>query len=96
MAEQQKGQLQIRAKEEALKGNYSNLMQIAHGQEEFMLDFFMMSGKSGVLASRVVVSPGHLKRMISALQENLDKYESRFGKVTPAQTPQEGEIGFQI
>ena len=68
-------QLQIKAKDEDLKGNYSNLMQIVHTKEEFILDFFLASPPQGVLASRVIMSPGHIKRMIKALQENIKKYE---------------------
>jgi len=33
-------QIQIKAKDEDLKGSYSNLMQILHTKEEFILDFF--------------------------------------------------------
>ena len=67
--EQQKQQLKIKAKDEDLKGVYSNLMQIVHAKEEFILDFFMASPPQGILASRVIMSPGHLKRMLKALQE---------------------------
>ncbi|MDP2641390.1 MAG: DUF3467 domain-containing protein [Candidatus Yanofskybacteria bacterium] len=86
-------QIQIRAKDEDLKGTYSNIMQIIHTQEEFILDFFLVSGSAGSLSSRVILSPGHAKRMIAALQENLNKYEAKFGAVTPAEQP--GSIGFQ-
>ena len=90
MAEQQ---IQIRAKDEDLKGTYSNMMQITHTKEEFVLDFFTILGQQGVLASRVIMSPGHIKRMIRALQENLQQYEGRFGQITPPDMP-EGSIGF--
>ncbi len=96
--EQQKQQLKIKAKDEDLKGAYSNLMQIVHTKEEFILDFFMASPPQGVLSSRVIMSPGHLKRMLKALQENLTKYEEKFGKIEEAkapETPSEGQgIGF--
>ena len=32
--------------------------------------------------ARVIVRPGHLKRLVSALAENLGRYEQRFGAVT--------------
>ena len=57
-------QIKIKIRDEDLKGSYSNLMQIWHTKEEFVLDFFMASPPEGILASRVVMSPGHLKRMI--------------------------------
>jgi hypothetical protein len=88
-------QIQIKAKEDDLKGNYSNLMQILHTKEEFMLDFFLVSPPNGVLASRVIMNPGHLKRMINALKDNIEKYEAKFGKIQEAEIP-ESKIGFDI
>lgn len=87
-------QVQIRAKDDDLKGNYSNLMQVSHSQEEFVLDFFHVVGGGGVLTSRVILSPGHYKRMLGALQENLTRYEKKFGDIKVADAPP-SEIGFQ-
>jgi len=86
-------QIQIKAKDDDLKGVYSNLMQVLHTKEEFMLDFFLVSPPTGVLTSRVIMSPGHLKRMIKALQENVGKYEDKFGKIEEAPAP-EAKLGF--
>jgi len=91
-------QIQIKAKDEDLKGVYSNLMQILHTKEEFILDFFLVSPPTGVLASRVIMSPGHIKRMIGALKENIGKYESQYGKIEEAKSPEirEDGIGFKM
>jgi len=93
---QEKKQLQIKISDEVLKGNYANAMQVAHTKEEFILDFMNLSPHQGVgiVGSRVIMSPGHVKRVISALQENLKKYESQFGNVEKADAPS-NEIGFQ-
>lgn len=93
MPEQRK--VKIRASDKELKGVYSNLMQILHTKEEFILDFFLVSPPEGILASRVIMSPGHLKRMIRALQENISKYEGKFGKIEEAKVP-ERAIGFEV
>lgn len=93
MADQQSKQIQIKAQDEELKGKYSNLMQVTHTQEEFMLDFFLVVSPQGMLTSRIILSPGHLKRMIKALQENLEKHESKFGNIKEADAP-EGRLGF--
>jgi len=53
----------------------------------------LVSPPTGVLNSRIIMSPGHLKRMIKALQENLEKYEGKFGKIQEAEAP-EAKIGF--
>lgn len=93
MANQQP--VQIKAKDDDMKGVYSNLMQILHTKEEFILDFFLVTPPNGVLNSRVIMSPGHVKRMINALQANIEKYESKFGKIEEADIP-EGKIGFGV
>ena len=86
-------QIKIKAKDDDLKGKYSNLMQIIHTKDEFLLDFFLVSPPQGILTSRVIMSPSHLKRMIKALQENIEKYEQKFGKIEMAQVPEQ-KFGF--
>jgi len=92
MNEQQK-QIQLKAEDAALKGAYANLMQVSHTREEFVLDFIFMHPPVGTLSARVLTSPGHLKRIIAALQENVAQYERAFGKIAPAEEPQ-SSIGF--
>lgn len=75
-------------------GVYSNSMVITHTKEEFILDFMMISPPFGSVTARVVTSPGHMKRMLSALTENLKKYESRFGKLAEAAEPPKPALGF--
>lgn len=94
---EEKKQIQIKAKDDDIKGKYSNLMQIVHTKEEFILDFFLASPPQGILSSRIIMSPGHIKRMLKALEENLKKYESKFGEIKEAEQPeieQENKIGF--
>jgi hypothetical protein len=74
-------QLQVKASDEALKGTYANMAQISHTQEEFVLDFMNIYPPQGILVSRVIVNPSHMKRIIAALQENLKRYESQFGGI---------------
>jgi len=86
-------QLQIKARDEEMKGVYSNLMQIVHTKEEFVFDFFLNAPPQGILASRVIISPGHAKRIAAALAENVKKYEEKFGPITGSELPEE-KIGF--
>jgi len=79
---QQQGQnINIKIADETLKGVYANMMMVAHNQEEFVLDFLNMWQPQGIIVSRVVTSPGHLKRIAAALTENLKKYEEQFGEI---------------
>ena len=68
-------------------GVYANNMIVAHTKEEFILDFMMVTPPVGSVTARVVTSPGHMKRMLSALKINLEKYESKFGKLAEAAEP---------
>jgi len=86
-------QIRIKAKDEDLKGVYSNLMIVSHTKEEFCLDF-VNTFNPPTLTSRVLMSPGHLKRMIKALEINMKRYEEQFGEVEAAKEP-EAPLGFQ-
>jgi hypothetical protein len=86
-------EIQIKARDEDLKGVYSNLMIVSHTKEEFCLDF-INAFNPPTLTSRVLTSPSHLKRMIKALEENMKKYEEQFGEVEVAKEP-EAPLGFQ-
>jgi hypothetical protein len=78
---QQPQQIQVNTADELSRGRFSNNIIIAHSQEEFILDW-MLNSPSGIhLVSRVVVTPGHMKRIIAALAENLRRYEQMFGQV---------------
>lgn len=88
------GQIQIKASDEVLKGQYSNMANILHTKEEFVLDFMNVFPPTGTLNARVIVSPGHFKRMVTAMTENLKKYEGQFGNVEPSEAPS-STIGFQ-
>jgi len=87
-------QIQIKAKDDDLKGVYSNGMQVLHTREEFCLDFFNLFPPQGILTARVLMSPAHLKRIVKVLEENLKRYEEKFGEVKIAEEPQI-PIGFQ-
>ncbi len=87
-------QIQIKASDEKVKGEYANMMQVMHTQEEFVLDFLNVFPPAGTLNSRVIVSPGHMKRIVAALVDNLAKYEAQFGVVKPSEAPTSNPIGF--
>ncbi len=93
--QQPQKEIKIKAKDEDLKGLYSNLMQIYHTKEEFCLDFFNIFPPQGVLASRVIMSPAHIKRMAKALEENIKKYEEKYGNIESSEE-KEGFVGFQV
>ena len=87
-------QQQIQIKDAFAGGEYANGMQVSHTKEEFLLTFLNIVPPSGRVAAKVITSPGHVKRMITALEDNLKKYEEKFGPVEVAKSPKE-KIGFQ-
>ena len=90
----QQQQVQVKITDEILKGAYANMAQIGHTQEEFVIDFMNLLGGAGIVTSRVVVSPGHAKRLANALMENIKRYEEQFGKIQDTAAPSP-KIGFQ-
>lgn len=74
-------------------GVYSNNLVVSHSKEEFIMDFMMLAPPAGSVTARVIISPGHMKRIIVALEDNIKKYEDKFGKIEKAEEPK-GKVGF--
>ncbi len=74
-------------------GEYANAMSIMHNKEEFIMNFLNLTSPSGRVVAKIITTPGHLKRIIKALQENLEKYEKNFGEIKESEAP-EKSIGF--
>lgn len=87
-------QLQVKVTDEVLKGVYANMVQVGHTPEEFILDFMNLFPPAGIITSRVILSPGHMKRIVAALADNLKRYEEQFGAVKAADIP-DHKIGFR-
>ncbi|MBU0624932.1 DUF3467 domain-containing protein [Patescibacteria group bacterium] len=87
-------QLQVKADDSTLRGAYANNMQVAHTKEEFIIDFMNLFPPVATLNARVIVSPGHMKRMLAVLTENVKHYEEAFGQIEAATSP-DSEMGFK-
>lgn len=83
-------QMQIAADNETRRGKYANLALISHRKEEFVLDFLFLDPQTpagaskpsqAFLASRVILNPGHMKRLYQAIGENIQRYEKNFGQI---------------
>ena len=79
----------IKITDEILRGVYANNMVVAHSKEEFFVDFINVIPPQGIVTARVIISPGHMKRIIKALTENVDNYEAKFGEIAEAPAPTE-------
>ncbi|HEX6852672.1 MAG TPA: DUF3467 domain-containing protein [Candidatus Polarisedimenticolaceae bacterium] len=80
----------IKIADEILRGAYANQMVVRHTREEFVLDFLSVFPPEAVVNARVIVSPGHMKRILRALEDNVLKYESAHGRIADAEPPTAG------
>ena len=92
---QKQVQIQIGIDDATAQGIYSNLAFISHKETEFVLDFIYVQPQEpkAKLRARIITSPSHTKRFLTALQENVKKYEEKFGVIKPAQEPVK-KVGF--
>jgi len=95
MPDQQEKQVQIRIQLDDVmaQGTYANLAFIRHSETEFTMDFIYVQPQEpkAKVRARIISSPGHTKRLLLALQENIKKYEEKFGEIKAA-----GELSKKI
>ena len=75
--------LQVQIDEDVSQGVYSNLVLLNHTENEFILDFAFIQPSNGraKVRARVISSPRQTKRLLQALQKNLERYEERVGTI---------------
>ena len=83
-------QLNIEISEEVADGIYSNLAIITHSNSEFVLDFVrVMPGvPKAKVRARVLLTPQHAKRLMRALADNIQKFESVHGNIRETEMPE--------
>ncbi len=93
MVEHREIQLQVQLDDDVAQGVYINMAMVNHTETEFTLDFVFIQPQQpkGKVRSRIITSPKHAKRLLAALQENLGKYEARFGTIDMS-GPGPGEV----
>ncbi|MFT4644545.1 MAG: hypothetical protein ACI8ZX_000948 [Planctomycetota bacterium] len=79
----QPGQINIELTEEIADGIYSNLAVISHSNAEFIVDFIrVLPGvQKAKVKSRIVLTPIHAKKLLTALADNVQKFEAQHGKI---------------
>lgn len=96
MMNEKKAPINIEISPEQSEGIYSNFVLIAHSPSEFILDFArMLPGlQKAKVFTRIIMTPQNAALLKNALDENLKKYEERFGKIKIFGKA-EKEIGFK-
>ncbi len=76
-------QINIELGEKEAEGIYSNLAIITHSPAEFILDFTRVvpGAPKAKVHARIITTPQHAKMLLRALQENIEKFENKFGEI---------------
>jgi hypothetical protein len=98
MEEGKKGtpvQIEIDPKE--AEGIYSNLVLLSHSPSEFILDFarVLPGTRKAKVYSRIIMTPQNALSLLKALQANIERFESQFGKIRRADGASKTDIGFK-
>ncbi len=93
--EESKMPLNIEISPEQSEGIYANGVGIHHTPSEFILDFLRVlpGAQKAKVYTRIIMAPQNVLLLRRALDENLVKYEERFGKIKIF-GKEEKEIGF--
>lgn len=77
--------IEVKVEESIAAGIFANYSNISHSPEEFVFDFIFVHPAPppgfGKLMSRLLLTPGHAKRFLLALSQNIKEYEDRFGEI---------------
>ena len=76
-------QIKIEIDEKTGQGEYVNFVVVTHSLAEFILDFIkMLPGMTKAKdKSRLIMAPSNAKSLVLILQDNIRKYEDKFGKI---------------
>jgi hypothetical protein len=80
-------QLQIQLDDDVANGRYVNMALVNHSETEFTLDFIYVQPQQprAKVLSRIITNPKHMKRLLAAMQDNVTKYEAKFGPIETAE-----------
>ncbi|NMO16319.1 DUF3467 domain-containing protein [Pyxidicoccus fallax] len=78
-------QLQIQIDEDVANGQYVNMALVNHSDTEFTLDFIYVQPQvpKARVRSRIITNPKHMKRLVAAMQDNIARYEAKYGPILP-------------
>ena len=82
-------QLQIQLDDDVANGQYINMALVNHTETEFTIDFIYVQPQQpkAKVRARIITNPKHMKRLLSAMQDNLGKFEAKFGTIEVIETP---------
>ena len=90
-------QINIELGEKEAEGIYSNLAIITHSPAEFVIDFtrVLPGVPKAKVHARLIMTAQHAKLLMRALDDNIKKFESKFGEIKIHGDGPSGGFGFQ-
>jgi len=82
-------QIQIEIDPVTANGAFVNMALVNHTETEFTLDlaYVQPQAPKATVRARAILTPKHMKRLFAAIQENLGRYEARFGAIELGDAP---------
>lgn len=86
---QQPFQVQIEIDPATANGAFVNMALVNHTETEFTLDLIYVQPQApkGTVRARAITTPKHMKRLLLAIQDNVSKFEARFGAIELGDAP---------
>jgi hypothetical protein len=90
-------QINIELGEKEAEGIYSNLAIITHSPAEFIIDFtrVLPGVPKAKVHARVIMTAQHAKLLLRALEDNISKFELKFGEIKIHGQDPSGGYAFQ-
>ena len=75
--------LQVQIDDDMANGQYVNMALVNHSDTEFTLDFIYVQPNvpKARVRSRIITNPKHMKRLVAAMQDNIARYEAKYGPI---------------
>jgi hypothetical protein len=82
-------QIQLEIDAVTANGVFVNSALVNHTETEFTLDLVYVQPQApkATVRARAITTPKHMKRLLHAIQDNLAKYEARFGPIELGDAP---------
>ncbi len=82
-------QIQIEIDAATAVGAFVNMAMVNHTETEFTLDLVYVQPQAprASVRARAITTPKHMKRLLLAIQDNIQKYEARFGPIDLGDAP---------
>ena len=76
-------QIKIELDDNVGQGEYANFAVVTHSPAEFVMDYIrVLPGMTkSKVKSRIIMAPMHAKTLMRAIQDNIKKYEDKFGEI---------------